>query len=123
MLPSATSEPALSRADFRYRCIGCGDLSDTARPNFRCPQCGELLEITYPDRKLFTKESDVKQLKSTWKQRRLSSSTIDRSGVWRFREVLPTLAKEEKSGPLCEGHTPLYELQQCPRLTGVPRLF
>ena len=123
MLPSATSEPALSRVDFRYRCIGCGDLSDTARPNFRCPQCGELLEITYPDRKFFTKESDVKQLKSTWKQRRLSSSTIDRSGVWRFREVLPTLANEEQSVTLCEGNTPLYELPQCARLTGVPRLF
>jgi threonine synthase len=123
MLPSATSEPALSRADFRYRCIGCGDLSDTARPNFRCPQCGELLEITYPDRKLFTKESDVKQLKSTWKQRRLSSSTIDRSGVWRFREVLPALANEEQAVTLCEGNTPLYELPQCARLVGLPRLF
>jgi threonine synthase len=123
MLPSATSEPALSRADFRYRCIGCGDLSDAARPNFLCSQCGGLLEITYPDRKPFTKESDVKLLKSTWKQRRLSSSTVDRSGVWRFREVLPTLANEEQAVTLCEGNTPLYELPQCARLAGLPRLF
>ena len=123
MLPSATSEPGLSRAAFRYRCIGCDDLSDAARPKFRCPRCGDLLEIIYPSRKSAQESLNPEHLKSAWKQRRLSSLAVDRSGVWRFREFLPALEKEEQAITLCEGNTPLYELPQCARLTGVPRLF
>ena len=123
MFSSTTSEPGVSRAAFRFRCIGCGDLSDSARPDFRCSKCGDLLEITYPERESTEEFRKAEELKSSWKQRRLSSSAVDRSGVWRFREFLPALEKEGQAITLCEGNTPLYELPQCAGITGVSRLF
>ena len=106
---------------FRFRCIACGDMSDQARQDFRCAHCGDLLEITYPQ----WKESvgAGAELKSTWRQRRLSQSAVDLSGVWRFRDVLPRLDRDDQAITLREGNTPLYELPQCARITGVPRLL
>jgi threonine synthase len=117
---TTTTEPGVRRANYRYRCIGCGDLSDQASRDFRCAHCGDLLEISYPNWK---SALDAKFLKSEWKDRRLSPSRLDLSGVWRFRDLLPTLENEEQVITLREGHTPLYELPQCARITGVPRLF
>ena len=113
----------MNRSAFRYQCIGCGDLSDAAQRDFRCLQCGDLLEIAYPERKSAQESATVERLKSIWKQRRLSSFPIDYSGVWRFREFLPRLEDYQLAVTLCEGNTPLYELPQCSRITGVPRLF
>jgi threonine synthase len=123
MLPSATSEPGIGHATFRFRCIGCGDRSNAARRDFRCSKCGDLLEIICPIKESAQQSINAEQLKSTWKQRRLSSSAVDRSGVWRFRELLPSLENNEQAITLFEGNTPLYELPQCARQTGVPRLF
>jgi threonine synthase len=129
MLSSTTSDPgvrqSISDSAFRFRCIACGHVSETAGQDFRCPQCQDLLEITYPqwtrpDRKP-TLQPD--SLKSAWKNRRLSSRTIDLSGVWRFRELLPALGSEDHAITLREGNTPLYELPQCACITGVPNLL
>src|SRR6204780_1891684 len=62
-------------------------------------------------------------LKTIWKPRRGSLAPADLSGVWRFRELLPVLASEQNIITLREGNTPLYELPQCSRITGVPHLF
>ena len=118
MPPSSTSAPGVWQAAYRFRCIACGDLSAAAAQNFRCGRCGDLLEITYPDWK-----ADAAKLKAMWRQRRLSQSAVDLSGVWRFRELLPALASEEQAITLREGNTPLYELPRCARITGVPRLL
>jgi threonine synthase len=123
MPPSTTSEPGISRAAFRFRCIGCGNLSDDSSQNFRCSHCGDLLEIAYPHWSKTAAQPNSDQLKSAWKQRRLSSSPTDLSGVWRFRELLPALKNEQQAITLREGNTPLYEMPQCARITGVPRLF
>jgi threonine synthase len=106
---------------FAFRCIACGDLSEGAGQNFRCAKCGDLLEVTYPGWKEDTPNAD--HLKSTWRERRLSSDPVDLSGVWRFRDLLPSLESGEQAITLREGNTPLYELPQCARLTGVRRLF
>jgi threonine synthase len=119
MPPLSTSTPGVRQAAFRFRCISCGDLSDAASQNFRCSQCGDLLEITYPN----WQASNPQEQKATWLRRRLSQSAIDLSGVWRFRELLPTLDGDDQAITLREGNTPLYELPQCARITGVPRLF
>jgi threonine synthase len=121
MPPSTTSAPGLRQANFRFRCIGCGDLNDSASQDFRCSQCGDLLEITYPHWK--GAGPDAAELKATWRERRLSRSVLDMSGVWRFRDLLPELAADEQAITLREGNTPLYELPQCGRITGVQRLF
>jgi len=121
MPSTSTSTPGVRPKAFRFRCIACGDLSDQARQDFRCAHCGDLLEITYPH----WKESGGagQDLKSTWRQRRVSQSAVDLSGVWRFRDVLPGLENDDQAITLREGNAPLYELLQCARITGVPRLF
>ena len=125
MTSLSTSAPGVRQTNFRFRCIACADLSDNASQNFRCVRCGDLLEITYPGWKQNPPAAD--HLKSTWRQRRLSQSAIDLSGVWRFRDLLPALESSEKDDAqaitLREGNTPLYELPRCARITGVPELF
>jgi len=103
MPPLSTSAPGVRQAAFRFRCISCGDLSDTARRDFRCAQCGDLLEITYP--RLKEASPDAAKLKAKWRQRRLSQSAIDQSGVWRFRDLLPELERDEQAITLREGNT------------------
>jgi threonine synthase len=121
MTSLSTSAPGLGQANFRFRCIACGSLSDDASQNFRCADCGDLLEVAYPRWKEI--KLDPADLKSTWRQRKLSQSAIELSGVWRFRELLPALENPDQAVTLREGNTPLYELPQCARLTGVPRLL
>ena len=121
MSPLSTSAPGVRQAAFRFRCIACGTLNDSASQDFRCAHCGDLLEITYPRWK--EASPDAAKLKSTWRNRRLSSEPIDQSGVWRFRDLLPALESDQQAITLGEGNTPLYELPQCARSTGVPRLF
>src|SRR5712672_82799 len=126
MPPSTTAAPGVRPASFRFRCIACGDLSDIASQNFRCSRCGDLLEITYPfssKRSASPVAIEPANLKSSWKQRRLSTLPVDLSGVWRFRDLLPTLENEHHAITLREGNTPLYEMPQCARITGVPNLF
>jgi threonine synthase len=121
-MPSlSTSAPGVRPADFRFRCIACGDVRDAASQDFRCAACGDLLEIAYPSWK--EARSDASRLKSAWSDRRTSQSAIDLSGVWRFRELLPALDDPQQAITLREGNTPLYELPQCGRITGVPRLY
>ena len=121
MPPLSTSSPNVRQATYRFRCIGCSDLSDVAGQDFRCSRCGDLLEITYPRWK--EKGWNAQELKGKWRERRLSQSPVDLSGVWRFRDLLPTLENDDHAITLREGNTPLYELPQCARITGVPRLF
>jgi len=121
MPPLSTSAPGVRQANFCFRCIACGDVSGSASQNFRCAHCGDLLEITYPHWKEAT--STAQEFKSTWVQRRLSQSAIDLSGVWRFRDLLPAIESDDQAITLREGNTPLYELPQCARTTGVPRLL
>jgi threonine synthase len=123
--PEHNVRPVVPQAAFGFRCIACGLASDVAGQDFRCAHCADLIEIIYPqwgesDKKLAPQPD---RLKSIWKQRQLSPTQADLSGVWRFRELLPALAREENIITLREGNTPLYELPQCSRITGIPRLL
>jgi threonine synthase len=121
MSSTSTSDPGVRPSNFQFRCIGCGHVSDAAGQDFRCSECADLLEITYPYWK--DAKPDLDQVKFIWQDRRISSSPIDLSGVWRFRDVLPLLEKAEDVVTLQEGNTPVYQLPRCARITGVPRLF
>jgi threonine synthase len=115
-----------AQAGFCFHCIACGKLSDHASQNFRCTSCDDLLEIIYP-RWIKTKP-DAASLKSIWRNRRISNAADDLSGVWRFRELLPTVNNGRQIDgqqiiTLREGNTPLYDLPRCSRITGVPHLF
>jgi threonine synthase len=120
-MPPSTTSTGVRATDFRFRCIACGNLSESAGENFRCQHCGDLLEITYPQWKQSLPNAAA--LKQSWRERRLSSEPVDLSGVWRFRDLLPALADDAAAITLREGNTPLYELPRCSRITGVTHLF
>jgi threonine synthase len=115
------SAPGVRYLNYQFRCIGCGHTTESAAQDFRCANCGDLLEITYP----YWKEArvDGAQVKFIWQDRKISSSPVDLSGVWRFRDVLPVIDKEEQAVTLREGNTPVYELPKCARISGMKRLF
>ena len=115
------SEARLPQAAFRFRCIGCGLVAVAAAQDFRCSQCANLLEITHPSWK--SSSHDAAALKSLWRERRSSHASLDLSGVWRFRELLPAPASEPHVVTLREGNTPLYALPLASRSTGVSRLY
>ena len=48
---------------------------------------------------------------------------LDRSGVWRFRELLPILENFGNAVTLCEGNTPLYSLPRAAKALGIDQLF
>ncbi len=52
----------------------------------------------------------------------MSLEAADRSGVWRFREMLPILNSENNIISIAEGNTPLYDLQRMGERLGVARL-
>ena len=103
------------------RCIGCGR---TALPDrFRCEQCHDLLEIVFPGwDEQGPARLDAAGLKQLWRQRLSSFDPADRSGVWRFREILPEISRQQII-TIKEGNTPVYELPTCARSAGVDQLF
>lgn len=105
----------------QLKCIGCGRTALADR--FRCESCRDLLEIIFPgwepDGPYGRNASSLKKL---WLERKASFEAADRSGVWRFREVLPEIA-EQKIITIGEGNTPVYELPHCAQTAGVEYLY
>ncbi len=109
----------------QLRCTGClrtvapGEIGG----NFRCGECGELFEAVYPGwhgpRHTLPNPSALRWL---WRERRMSLEAVDRSGVWRFREMLPVLRSADDAVTLGEGNTPLYDLPQAARRLGLTTL-
>lgn len=82
----------------------------------RCERCGGLLEVQCDFSGL-----DRALLRSRWRERRQSSHPLDRSGVWRFRELVDFF---DPAGivSLAEGRTPLLDAPRAARWAGVDRL-
>src|SRR5262249_24520976 len=70
---------------------------------YTCSNCSSLLDVIY-DVDGFQGEYLVR----SWDARRASSKTIDQSGVWRFRELLPE-ADDAKIVTMVEGNTPICD--------------
>lgn len=126
MLKTQTSNTEIAKSEtaetaFRLRCIACGSTPESAGEDFRCKACGDLLEFFFPGR-VESLALDATAFKSLWLKRRTSRDAIDQSGVWRFRELLPPISKDNVI-TLREGNTPLYHLPRCARTTGVENLY
>jgi threonine synthase len=120
------------------RCTGCGEriAADAVQSNFRCRTCGDLFEIEYPwsesapvpegeraeiysaSRPVPRNRPNPSALRYLWQERRTSTLSIDQSGVWRFRDLLP-IVTDEQIVTLREGNTPLYEMPKCAASLGM----
>src|SRR6266705_4223637 len=94
----------------QLQCCGCQAMQAELQPDFRCPECGELLEVVYPQWESDGTKSSANELKTKWRERKMSGATTDQSGVWRFREMLPIVEVLDEVVTLAEGDTPLYSM-------------
>ncbi len=83
------------------RCEQCGAEMSELNPATGCPACGGLLELIHPER------NDGVALRATFAARRSAMTGIDRSGVWRYRELVLPSARTEDIVTHPEGNTPL----------------
>ena len=105
-------------ADARgLRCINCQRWYGLREVIYRCPQCNDLLDVVYP-----RPQEDVTTLKRRWRRRRDSDTLINRSGVWRFRELLPFYDDERQLITYPEGNTPLLDAPRSAAYAGVGRI-
>ena len=122
----------MHEASHQLRCVGCGAviLPDAVEKDFRCLDCKELLEVEYPSWSASgapvpgpRRMPNPGALRWLWQERLQSRLDIDRSGVWRFRELLPIVADPEKVVTLREGKTPLYRLLKSADELGLDQLY
>ncbi len=102
--PVPTGETVAARASQRCAEPACGARYGINERLYVCPRCGGLLDVEDDRAGL----SDAESLRAVWRARRASADARDRSGVWRFRELLPF----DDAAPvvtLDEGNTPLYD--------------
>ncbi len=84
---------------------------------YTCPCCGGLLEVGYSGPR-----EDPETLKRLWRERRLSNEPLERSGVWRYREMISFLPNYERVVTLAEGNTPLLDAPRAASYAGLDRL-
>ncbi|HST20576.1 MAG TPA: threonine synthase [Blastocatellia bacterium] len=90
----------------RLRCTesDCQSIYSTDERLYTCKTCGGLLDVVY-DFKL-TRNAD--EMKALFRERKSEPSDLERSGVWRFRELLPFARDESHIITIAEGNTPIY---------------
>jgi threonine synthase len=71
---------------------------------YECPRCAGLLDVNYD----FKLPRSAPEMKAIFRDRKTGDSELDRSGVWRFRELLPFVSDFSSVVTLAEGNTPLY---------------
>jgi len=82
------------------RCMDCGATETADRPLAACPGCGGLLDVVLPG-------LGERRISPTEIGQGLTAN-LARSGVWRYRALLPALP-DEAIVTRWEGNTPLYE--------------
>ena len=102
------------------RCVHCGTVQRRPGSLFRCGECNELLEVIYPDWGAL--DAEAGRLKQLWKQRRSSNAPQDVSGVWRYRELLPGIERQNMI-TMGEGNTPLALLKKSAHALGLQKLM
>ena len=95
-----------SSASASQHCIepNCGATYALAERLYVCPRCNGLLDVERDAEAA----ADAETLRAVWAKRLASFAPRDRSGVWRYRELLP-FADDAPVVTLAEGNTPLYD--------------
>lgn len=99
------------------RCIQCAATFDLHERLLACRDCGDLLEVVTSN--VAMNPGDLKHL---WLERRMSMSSRNHSGVWRFREFLPGDYSEQQVVTLGEGNVPLVTGRKTAEWVGIKNL-
>lgn len=101
------------------RCIApaCSSTYGIRERIYSCPRCGGPLEIQYQ----WGMPADAASVREEWEGRAASGNALDRSGVWRYRELLP-FAAGVRVITLFEGNTPLYDAPRSAEYSGLAHL-
>jgi threonine synthase len=100
-----------SLAAIVVRCMDCGRTVPADRPVSQCPACGGLLDVELAfSRRLRPGDIDIELPPS-----------LRRSGVWRYRALLPALPGEAIVSR-AEGNTPVYWDRRLARYAGLERI-
>ncbi len=101
------------------RCIipECNSAYGIRERIYVCPRCGGPLEIQCRVESC----GDAHILRKQWAERAGSSDPRDRSGVWRYRELLP-FDGDVRIISLFEGNTPLYDAARSAEYCGLQGL-
>ncbi len=104
-----------STARASQRCMepSCGARYAIDERLYVCPRCGGLLDVERD-----AEAYDAASLRRVWDERLMSFEARDRSGVWRYRELLPFAAEAEVVS-LYEGNTPLYDAPRAAEYCGL----
>lgn len=100
---------------WNLRCIDCGATYPGLEVRYRC-ECGGTMDVVH----------DLESLRATldldtWDRRLGSRRSYDRSGVWRFRELILPLELDEMVTRF-EGSTPLYDAPRVAAWSGLDAL-
>src|SRR6201987_173185 len=119
MMDASSPRSAHSTVASLLRCIrpACGASFGIRERIYVCRSCAGPLEITMP----LPFANDAAALRARWRSRAGSLDPRARSGVWRFREVLP-FDDAASIVTLAEGNTPLYGAPRCAEYSGVDAL-
>jgi threonine synthase len=102
--------------DSGLECIACGERLPVDAAVYACQTCGGLLDVVYDG-----SPGDPDELRTLFRARRSSDADADRSGVWRFRELIP-FVDPSHIVTLFEGNTPIWSAPGSARWAGVDRL-
>jgi threonine synthase len=98
------------------RCIqpACATIFGIREHVYVCQRCAGPLEIQIDLKKLETPLA----LRNEWAERAALQDPRDRSGVWRYRDLLP-FRTDAPIVTLAEGNTPLYDAPRCAEYAGL----
>jgi threonine synthase len=112
----AKSSNAVDRAVQRCFTPACGGVYALMDRVYVCSRCGGPLEIELAA----GAQIEPAKIRERWRLRAASLEAKDRSGVWRFRELLPFDPPAVTT--LIEGNTPLYDVPRCAEYCGLDAL-
>src|SRR5215467_2944620 len=103
------------------RCINCQTEFPSTQRIYTCVRCDGLLDVAYDVNEALGGRP-VAGLVAEWDRRLSSPLGIDRSGVWRFRELLPEPGAAEIV-TMGEGNTQIWEAPRSADYSGMRRLL